>query len=122
MDYKSTRGEPGSVSAAEAIIRGLAPDGGLYVPEAFPQFSAEDIAAMCALGYRERAARVMAPFLGDFTREEVDGLCAAAYGDNFDSQDIAPVRFIDELTGFLELWHGPTSAFKDMALQMLPSF
>ena len=75
---------------------------------------------MCALGYRERAARVMAPFLGDFTREEVDGLCAAAYGDNFDSQDIAPVRFIDELTGFLELWHGPTSAFKDMALQMLP--
>ena len=120
MDYKSTRGEPGSVSAAEAIIRGLAPDGGLYVPEAFPQFSAEDIAAMCALGYRERAARVMAPFLGDFTREEVDGLCAAAYGDNFDSQDIAPVRFIDELTGFLELWHGPTSAFKDMALQMLP--
>ncbi len=120
MDYFSTRSAREKVGAAEAIIRGLAPDGGLYVPERFPQFSAEDIAALGRLGYRERAARVMAPFLGEFSAEEVASLCSAAYADNFDSPGTAPVRFVDENTGYLELWHGPTSAFKDMALQMLP--
>lgn len=120
MDYFSTRGERKRVSAAEAIIKGLAPDGGLYVPEQFPKVSQSEIAALCAVGYRERAARIMAPFLADFTSDEVSGLCAAAYGDNFDVPEIAPVRFVDESTGYQELWHGPTSAFKDMALQMLP--
>ena len=96
MDYFSTRSAREKVGAAEAIIRGLAPDGGLYVPESFPQFSAEDIAALGRLGYRERAARVMAPFLGEFSAEEVASLCSAAYADNFDSPGTAPVRFVDE--------------------------
>ena len=120
MKYFSTRSGSERVSAAEAIIRGLAPDGGLYVPESIPCLSPDDFAELCELDYRERAARVMAPFLGEFTPEEVRGLCEVAYGDNFDCAEIAPVRFIDETTAYLELWHGPTSAFKDMALQMLP--
>lgn len=120
MDYFSTRSADEKISAAEAIIRGLAPDGGLYVPESFPQISLDEITALCELDYRARAKRIMAPFLADFTDAEVEELCAAAYGGNFDVPEIAPVRFVDESTGYLELWHGPTSAFKDMALQMLP--
>ena len=120
MKYFSTRGLDERISAAQAIIRGLAPDGGLYVPESFPQISAQEIEDLCAMNYRARAARIMAPFLDDFTSEEIDELCRQAYGENFDTAEIAPVRFIDETTGYLELWHGPTSAFKDMALQMLP--
>ena len=120
MDYISTRSADEKISAAEAIIRGLAPDGGLYVPESFPQISLDEITALCELDYRARARRIMAPFLADFTGAEVEELCAAAYGGNFDVPEIAPVRFVDESTGYLELWHGPTSAFKDMALQMLP--
>ena len=120
MDYFSTRSADEKISAAEAIIRGLAPDGGLYVPESFPQISLDEITALCELDYRARAKRIMAPFLADFTGAEVEELCAAAYGGNFDVPEIAPVRFVDESTGYLELWHGPTSAFKDMALQMLP--
>ena len=120
MKYFSTRGSAERVSAAEAIIRGLAPDGGLYVPESFPELALEDIAALVPLDYRARAARVMAPYLDEFSADEVEELCAAAYGANFDAPEIAPVRFTDENTGYLELWHGPTSAFKDMALQMLP--
>ena len=71
MKYFSTRSGSERVSAAEAIIRGLAPDGGLYVPESIPCLSPDDFAELCELDYRERAARVMAPFLGEFTPEEV---------------------------------------------------
>ena len=120
MQYHSTRGLKENISAAEAIIRGLAPDGGLYVPESFPHISTDEIEALCRLDYRERAARIMAPYLDDFTAGEIRTLCEQAYGANFDSEEIAPTRFIDETTAYLELWHGPTSAFKDMALQMLP--
>ena len=120
MKYFSTRGLDEKISAAEAIIRGLAPDGGLYVPESFPQISAEELEELCRLDYRSRTRRIMKPFLTDFTDAELDELCACAYGANFDCAEIAPTRFIDERTAYLELWHGPTSAFKDMALQMLP--
>ena len=120
MKYFSTRSDSEPISAAEAIIRGLAPDGGLYVPESFPQISAGELAGLCALDYRGRAARIMAPYLEEFDAGEVAALCEAAYGDNFDTPEIAPLRFTDEATAYLELWHGPTSAFKDMALQMLP--
>ncbi len=120
MQYHSTRGLKENISAAEAIIRGLAPDGGLYVPDSFPHISTDEIEALCRLDYRERAARIMAPYLDDFTAGEIRTLCEQAYGANFDSEEIAPTRFIDETTAYLELWHGPTSAFKDMALQMLP--
>ena len=120
MEYLSTRGSAERVSAAAAIARGLAGDGGLYVPDALPAVSAGELRELCALPYRERVERVIAPFLPEFTAEEVKALCAAAYGENFDTPETAPVHFTDEHTGFLELWHGPTAAFKDMALQMLP--
>lgn len=120
MEYLSTRGGGPRVGAYEAIARGLAPDGGLYVPDSLPRLGAEELAGLCAAGYRERAERIMAPFLPEFTADEIAALCAAAYGENFDAPETAPVRFTDGATGYLELWHGPTSAFKDMALQMLP--
>ena len=110
MEYLSTRGSAERVSAAAAIARGLAGDGGLYVPDALPTVSAGELRELCALPYRERVERVIAPFLPEFTAEEVKALCAAAYGENFDTPETAPVHFTDERTGFLELWHGPTAA------------
>ena len=120
MEYLSTRGAAERVSASSAIAHGLAPDGGLYVPDSLPRVDGRELELLRRSGYRERAERIMAPFLPEFTAGEISALCAAAYGDNFDSPLTAPVRFVDSGTGYLELWHGPTSAFKDMALQMLP--
>ncbi len=120
MEYFSTRGQDEKVSAAEAIIRGLAPDGGLYVPDHFPRITESDIDRMRSLDYRGRAEIIMRLFLDDFSAGEIESLCGHAYSSNFDCPDIAPTRFVDENTAYLELWHGPTSAFKDMALQMLP--
>lgn len=120
MEYLSTRGNSERVTAAEAISRGLARDGGLYVPDVLPTVSAEELREMCSMPYRKRVERIMRPFLPEFAEEEIEALCSAAYGDNFDDAAIAPVHFTDGRTGYLELWHGPTSAFKDMALQMLP--
>ncbi|MBR5489807.1 MAG: threonine synthase, partial [Oscillospiraceae bacterium] len=120
MKYFSTRDESIKISAAEAIAKGLAGDGGLFVPEALPKVDAETISKLCAMDYRARAAHIMSMFLDDFTAEELDKFVHSAYGTNFDSDAIAPLGFIDDETAFLELWHGPTCAFKDMALQMLP--
>ena len=120
MKYFSTRDENHKVSAAEAISRGLAPDGGLFVPEFLPQLNEEDMKALCGMNYRERAAKIMKLFLDEFSVEELEAMVSAAYGENFDHPDIAPMHFIDGKTAVLELWHGPTCAFKDMALQMLP--
>ena len=120
MDYFSTRGGGERVSASEAVAKGLAPDGGLYVPESFPQISEAEMRTMCAMDYRSRAQIIIGKFLAEYSADEVRSLCESAYGNNFDAPEIAPVRFTDEDTGFLELWHGPTCAFKDMALQMLP--
>ena len=122
MEYFSTRNKNYKVSAAEAIAKGLAPDGGLFVPSAVPSVSADEIKSLCAMDYRGRAVDIMARYLEDFSREELEGFVKAAYADNFDHVEIAPVHFVDDNTGVLELWHGPTCAFKDMALQMLPHF
>ena len=120
MKYYSTRDESIKISAAEAIAKGLAGDGGLFVPESLPEVSLEDVRGMCALDYKGRAKRIMGLFLDDFTAEELESFVNAAYGKNFDCGAIAPLSFVDDKTAFLELWHGPTCAFKDMALQMLP--
>ncbi len=119
MRYYSTRSER-EATAAEAIARGLAPDGGLYVPEALPHLSEAALRALCAADYRARAVAILRLFLPEFTETELTRFAAAAYGENFDDPAVAPVRALDETTSFLELWHGPTCAFKDMALQMLP--
>ena len=119
MDYFSTRGAAERVSSAAAILRGLAADGGLFVPAAFPQVSLADIEALVPLSYEERAVRILRPFLTDYTEEELAECVRRAYGHTFDDARRTPVRAVGGLS-VLELWHGPTSAFKDMALQLLP--
>ena len=115
----STRGAA-AVSPAEAILRGLAPDGGLYAPEQFPAFSREDVLALVPMSYQERAFAVLSRFLPDFGDEELRAAIGAAYGTGFDCEAVAPVKTVAQNTHALELWHGPTLAFKDMALQLLP--
>ncbi len=120
MNYFSTRNDKGAYRAAQAMAMGLAPDGGLFVPETIPTVTAEELKALCAMDYRARAVDIMRRFLADFTTEELQDFVTHAYAENFDSPAVAPLRFTDDATAYLELWHGPTCAFKDMALQMLP--
>ena len=120
MNYYSTRDHQQIVSAAQAIACGLAPDGGLFVPESLPEVSAQQLQALCGMTYQQRAVTIMRPFLSEFTDAELERFTAAAYGSQFDDPAVAPVHRLDDTTAFLELWHGPTCAFKDMALQMLP--
>ena len=120
MKYISTRGNNQEMTSAEAIIAGLANDGGLFVPDEIPQVSMEFIKQLANLSYQERAASIIGKFLTDYTQEELKGCVSRAYGDGkFDCEAVAPVTIFDKLS-VLELWHGPTSAFKDMALQLLP--
>ena len=119
MQMLSTRGAA-AVSPSMAILRGLAPDGGLYVPAQFPQFTFEEIKALAPMSYQERAAFVLARFLPDFTQEELKAAIAGAYGTGFDCEAVAPMAKVGSWAHALELWHGPTLAFKDMALQLLP--
>ena len=120
MKYYSTRDESIKITAAEAIAKGLAADGGLFVPECLPTVDAAELGELCAMDYKARAKRIMGKFLAEFTEGELEKFVAAAYGSNFDCEAVAPLSFVDDTTAFLELWHGPTCAFKDMALQMLP--
>jgi threonine synthase len=120
MNYVSTRQGLTGISASQAIIHGLAPDGGLYVPTEIPQVDAAFIQSLCQLPYRTRAVKILGMFLEEFSQEELEQITAASYGTNFDDEAIAPLRVLDDNTAVLELWHGPTSAFKDMALQILP--
>lgn len=116
MDYISTRGKAAKVSAAEAIVKGLADDGGLYVPETIPAYFPANLSTM---DYNSLAKEIFALYLSDFSAAEIDELVEKAYGkDNFPDGPIVTSSL--GMTEVLELWHGPTSAFKDMALQMLP--
>ncbi len=120
MSFFSTRG--GScVTASQAILRGIAPDGGLYVPAMFSSVSAEKISRMADMSYEDRAVSILKLFLEDFSIPEIDRAVRAAYSaERFNDPAIAPVRQLDNSTWILELFHGPTLAFKDMALQLLP--
>lgn len=120
MRYISTRDKSLNITAAQAIAAGLSRDGGLFTPEKFPMVSAADIEALSALDYRARSAKIMKLFLDEFSQDELESFAAQAYSDNYDTENSAPLKQLDEKTVFLELWHGPTCAFKDMALQMLP--
>ena len=119
MDYISTRGSAPSLDFAGATLAGLASDGGLYVPREWPRFSTDEIAAMAGLPYAQLAAKIMAPFVaGSLSEERLLALCEAAYG-RFAHAAVTPLKQLDEQQWLLELFHGPTLAFKDVALQLL---
>ena len=122
MRYVSTRGQAPSLDFAGVTLAGLASDGGLYVPKSWPRFSEGEIAAMRGLPYAELAARVMQPFVGDsLTGERLRELTARAYA-RFAHKAVTPLVQLDEQQWLLELFHGPTLAFKDVALQLLGLF
>lgn len=120
MSFFSTRGES-CVTASQAILHGLAPDGGLYVPAMFPTVPMQRISSFCEWDYPTRAVSILKRFLEDFSIPEIEEAVKAAYSaERFDTPQIAPVKQIDDATWVLELFHGPTLAFKDIALQLLP--
>ncbi|MCR5747587.1 MAG: threonine synthase [Lachnospiraceae bacterium] len=118
MIYQSTRNKAVKLTASEAILKGLSDEGGLFVPESIPALS-RPLSELASLDYRELAFEVMKPYLDDFTDDELKTCISNAYGDNFDTADVAPLSYA-EGAYYLELYHGPTIAFKDMALQILP--
>ncbi len=119
MQYVSTRGAAPKLGFEEAMLAGLALDGGLYVPETWPQMTEAEIADLAGLSYEETAFRVMRPFIGDaFSEEEFRGIIARAYAC-FDHEARAPLVQIGPNDWILELFHGPTLAFKDVAMQLI---
>ena len=121
MQFKSTRDANVSVSSAMAIKTGLSHDGGLFLPESIPYVGLDTINSLSSMSYNERAKKIIGLFLTDFTDEELTDCVNKAYNrEKFETDEIAPVYKTTDGTYFLELWHGPTCAFKDMALQILP--
>ena len=121
MQYISTRDAGARFTASQAITRGLAADGGLLTPYYIPKLPNKALDDLKDMSYQHRAVYVMKQFLEEFSVKELTDFAAAAYGPaKFDTPAVAPVRTVDGNTHCLELWHGPTCAFKDMALQMLP--
>lgn len=119
MLFTGTRSNS-EVESAFAIASGLAADGGLFVPQSFPRFSEEEISAMIKMDYCGRAAVVLSKYLTDYTAEEIKYCVEGAYKGSFDQDQPAPLVDIGNNRRMLELWHGPTCAFKDLALQLLP--
>ena len=119
MYFTSTRAAK-NVTAAQAIAQGISEDGGLFVPSEFPVIDADTMNALVNMSYKERAKKVLAYYLNDYTQEEIDHCVECAYTGNFDNEEPAPLASLSDKLHILELWHGPTCAFKDMALQILP--
>ncbi len=120
MAYISTRDRSVRVTAAQAIAQGISAEGGLFVPETFPNLTAADFERLKEMNYIERAKEILRLFLDDFTEDELDYCVRGAYTDTFDDNNPAPIARLGEKANILELWHGPTCAFKDLALQLLP--
>ena len=126
MKYISTRSKIEPINSADAILQGLSEDGGLFVPESIPKISLKEIEKLIDLKYSQRAVAILKNFLTDYTEDELAECAELAY-DWFDTPRKVPLKILLQHKekpnfpiGILELWHGPTSAFKDMALQMLP--
>ncbi len=121
MYYKSTRDSGVKITSAEAIVQGISADGGLFVPSEIPNITMDEIVKLGDMSYSERAAYIFAKYLTDFTDAEIRYCTDNAYNDkNFDTNNISEISHLFDGTYILELWHGPTCAFKDMALQILP--
>ncbi|MED5500902.1 MAG: pyridoxal-phosphate dependent enzyme, partial [Pseudomonadota bacterium] len=119
MRYISTRGQAPALNFEEVVLTGMAVDGGLYVPETVPQLSREELASMAGLSYADIAFRVMKPFVGgEIDDETFRGLVRDAYA-TFSHDAVVPLNQLDANHFLLELFHGPTLAFKDVALQLL---
>ena len=121
MYYVSTRDNSVKLTASQAIVRGLSADGGLLTPSEFPVICEEMLDQFIPMNYAQRCMAVMKLFLEEFSSEELTRYAEEAYGSGkFSHPDAAPIHVLNENTSCMELWHGPTCAFKDMALQMLP--
>lgn len=123
MFYKSTRNSSIRVESAAAIAKGISEEGGLFVPETIPSISMDELKSLAGMNYAQRAAFVFSKYLTDYTDAELRYCTESAYTTKaFDTENIAEIAHLFEGTYMLELWHGPTCAFKDMALQILPYF
>ena len=120
MLYTSTRDRSLAVPASYAIATGISAEGGLFVPQSIPRVDAELIASLSGLSYAGRAQKILPLFLTDYTEDEIVSYTEAAYGSQFSGDFPAPTVKLHDNVSMLELWHGPTCAFKDMALQLLP--
>ncbi len=121
MYYTSTRDNNVKITSAQAIAQGISVDGGLFMPEEIPSITLDEISKLSSMKYNERAAYIFSKYLTDFTDEEIHYCTDNAYTDKkFSSDNIAEISHLFDGTYMLELWHGPTCAFKDMALQILP--
>lgn len=121
MYYKSTRNSDIKVSSAKAIAQGISEDGGLFVPSEIPTLTIDEIFNLGSMKYSQRAAYIFSKYLTDFTADEITYCVESAYNTkNFETEDISQLAHLFDGTYMLELWHGPTCAFKDMALQILP--
>lgn len=119
--YISTRNNYQKVAAATAIKLGMVPEGGLFIPEEIPRISVQKLKELKGAAYRQIAETVLSLYLHDYSPEEIKSCVEKAYNmQNFQHQDVAPLTEINKNTYILELWHGPTAAFKDMALQIMP--
>ena len=120
MNYISTRDKSVKVTAAQAIAQGISEEGGLFVPDEFPSLTASDFIKLKDMDYKAKARYILKAFLNDFSDEEIEYCVNGAYTGSFDNEQPAPISVVGRNTNILELWHGPTCAFKDLALQLLP--
>lgn len=120
--YQSTRGDKTPYTFSQAILKGIAPDGGLFTPHKIPHLSLQKLKLMFKKSYQEKALDVLSIFKTDLPTDSLRKIVNKAYSRNFDDAEIAPIVPLKNNQYFLELWHGPTLSFKDMALQIMPYF
>ncbi|MFA6948759.1 MAG: threonine synthase, partial [Eubacteriales bacterium] len=121
MKYVSTRSAGGDgVCSAAAIKQGLCSDGGLFMPTELPELVDGDLVELCGMSYPQRAANILSRFLTDYTYDELLADCSESYSESRFPGGATPIKAVGDQLRVLELWHGPTCAFKDMALQIMP--